>query len=89
MELLLSYSELNDPLDQRQRWEEETKLARRGLEEHQVVDEDYLRALEYGMPPTGGWGMGIDRFVTLITGASSLKEVILFPTLRPERKKHG
>ncbi len=89
MELLLSYSELNDPQDQRKRWEEEMKLARRGLEEHQVVDEDYLRALEYGMPPTAGWGMGIDRFVTLITGAPSLKEVILFPTLKRERKKHG
>lgn len=86
-ELLLAYSELNDPIDQRERWEEEMKLARRGLEEYQVVDEDYLRALEYGLPPLAGWGMGIDRFVMLLTGASSLKEVILFPTLRPERKK--
>lgn len=86
-ELLLAYSELNDPLDQRQRWEEETKLARRGLGEHQVIDEDYLRALEYGLPPLAGWGMGIDRFVMLITNSSSLKEVILFPTLRPEKKK--
>lgn len=86
-ELLLAYSELNDPLDQRKRWEEEMKLARRGLEEHQVVDEDYLRALEYGLPPLAGWGMGIDRFVMILTGASSLKEVILFPTLKPETKK--
>lgn len=86
-ELLLAYSELNDPLDQRKRWEEEMKLARRGLEEHQVVDEDYLRALEYGLPPLAGWGMGIDRFVMILTNASSLKEVILFPTLKPEKKK--
>ena len=87
MELLLAYSELNDPTDQRQRWEEEMKLARRGLEEHQVVDEDYLRALEYGLPPLAGWGMGIDRFVMLLTDAPSVKETILFPTLRPEKKK--
>jgi lysyl-tRNA synthetase class 2 len=86
-EMLLAYSELNDPLDQRKRWEEERALARRGLEEYQVLDEDYLRALEYGLPPLAGWGMGIDRFVMLITGVSSLKETILFPTLRPEKKK--
>ena len=86
-EILLAYSELNDPLDQRKRWEEEMKLAKKGLEEHQVLDEDYLRALEYGLPPLAGWGMGIDRFVMLITGVSNLKETILFPTLRPEKKK--
>ena len=85
MELLLSYSELNDPLDQRKRWEEEMNLARKGLEEYQVVDEDYLRALEYGMPPTAGWGMGIDRFTAIVTNQPSLKDVILFPTLRPEK----
>jgi len=89
MELVLAYSELNDPLDQRQRWEEEMKLARKGLKEHQVIDEDYLRALEYGSPPLAGWGMGVDRLVMLLTGAANIKEVILFPTLRPERKKHG
>jgi len=86
-EMLLAYSELNDPLDQRKRWEEEMALAKRGLEEYQVLDEDYLRALEYGLPPLAGWGMGIDRFVMLITGSASLKETILFPTLRPEKKK--
>jgi lysyl-tRNA synthetase class 2 len=86
-EMLLAYSELNDPIDQRERWEEEMRLAKRGLEEYQVLDEDYLRALEYGLPPLAGWGMGIDRFVMLITGAPNLKETILFPTLRPEKKK--
>lgn len=83
-ELINAYNELNDPLDQRVRWEEEMKLARKGLAEHQVLDEDYLRALEYGMPPTAGWGMGIDRFVALITNQPSIKDVILFPTLRPK-----
>ncbi len=85
MELLLAYSELNDPLDQRARWEEEMKLARKGLEEHQVLDEDYIRALEYGMPPTAGWGMGIDRFAAILTDQHSIKDTILFPTLRPEK----
>lgn len=84
-EFINAYNELNDPLDQRKRWEEENKLAQRGLKEHQVLDEDYIRALEYGMPPTAGWGLGIDRFLMLLTGALNLKEVILFPTLRPER----
>ncbi len=84
MELLLSYTELNDPIDQRKRWEEEMKLARAGLEEHQVVDEDYLRALEYGMPPTAGWGMGIDRLTAILTNQRSIKDTMLFPTLRPK-----
>ncbi|MBU0708580.1 lysine--tRNA ligase [Patescibacteria group bacterium] len=86
-ELIKAYNELNDPIDQRERWEEMERLAQEGLEEHEVVDEDYLRALEYAMPPTAGWGMGIDRFVALITNRSSLKEVILFPTMRPENFK--
>lgn len=85
MELLLAYSELNDPLDQRARWEEEMKLARKGLAEHQVLDEDYIRALEYGMPPTAGWGMGVDRFTAILTDQHSIKDTILFPTLRPEK----
>ena len=83
-ELINAYNELNDPLDQRARWEEEIKLAGRGLKEYQVMDEDYIRALEYGMPPTAGWGMGIDRFVSILTNNHTLKDVILFPTLRPE-----
>lgn len=82
-ELINAYNELNDPLDQQARWEEEMKLAKEGLEEHQVLDEDYIRALEYGMPPTAGWGLGIDRFAALLTNQHSLKDVILFPTLRP------
>ena len=83
-ELINAYNELNDPIDQRQRWEEELKLASQGLVEYQVLDEDYLRALEYGMPPTSGWGLGIDRFVSLLTSSHTIKDVIFFPTLRPE-----
>lgn len=83
-EWINAYNELNDPRDQRLRWEEETRLAGKGLVEHQVLDEDYLRALEYGMPPTAGWGMGIDRAVAFLTDRHNLKETILFPTLKPE-----
>ncbi len=61
------------------------KLAKEGLEEHQVLDEDYIRALEYGMPPTAGWGLGIDRFVAFLTNQHTIKDTILFPTLRPEK----
>src|SRR3990167_1025526 len=85
-ELTNAYSELNDPTLQKKTWQEEMKLAKAGLEEHQVLDEDYIRALEYGMPPVAGWGMGIDRLVALLTNQHSIKDVILFPTLRPERK---
>jgi len=84
-EFINAYNELNDPLDQKQRWENEMKLAKKGGGEHQVLDEDYIRALEYGMPPTAGWGLGVDRFVMLLTGVSNIKEVILFPTLKPEK----
>lgn len=84
-EVIKAYNELNDPIDQRKRWEEMDKLAEKGLEEHETLDEDYIRALEYGMPPTAGWGMGIDRMVSFLTDAPNIKEVILFPTLRPER----
>lgn len=84
MELVLAYSELNDPTDQRKRWEGEMSLARKGQGEYQTIDEDYLRALEYGLPPLAGWGMGIDRLTALLTNKHSIKETILFPTLRPE-----
>lgn len=84
-EVIKAYSELNDPLDQRERWEEEKKLLEAGFEAAQALDEDYLRALEYGMPPTAGWGMGIDRFTAILTNQASLKDTILFPTLRPEK----
>ena len=85
-ELLNAYSELNDPIEQRKRWETEERREKEGVAEHQVVDEDYIRALEYGMPPTAGWGMGIERFTAILTNSHSIKEVILFPTLRPQHK---
>jgi lysyl-tRNA synthetase class 2 len=78
------YHELNDPVDQRARLTEQQKLREKGSEEAQWLDEGFLKAIEHGMPPTSGMGMGVDRLVSLITNASSLKEVILFPTLRPE-----
>lgn len=83
-ELLNAYNELNDPIDQADRWRESEKLGKAGHDEHEAFDEDYIRALEYGMPPTAGWGLGIDRLVSLLTDQASLKDVILFPTLRPE-----
>jgi lysyl-tRNA synthetase class 2 len=83
-EFINAYHELNDPFDQRKRWEIEMDLGEKGAEDYQVIDEDYIRALEYGMPPTTGWGLGVDRFVAFITDQHTLKDVILFPTMRPE-----
>ena len=86
-ELINAYSELNDPQDQKKRWQEDLKRAKEsGAVEYQVMDEDYIRALEYGMPPTAGWGLGIDRFTAILTNQHSIKDTILFPTLRPEKK---
>ncbi len=79
-----AYNELNDPIDQKNRWTEEAKLAERGGEDYQVFDEDYIEALSYGMPPTAGWGLGIDRLTAFLTGQHAIKDVILFPTMRPE-----
>ena len=78
------YSELNDPVEQRLRFEDEQRAKAAGDDEAGSMDEDYLRALEYGLPPTGGLGIGVDRVAMLLAGVNSIKEVILFPTLRPE-----
>jgi lysyl-tRNA synthetase class 2 len=83
-ELANGYSELNDPFEQRQRFEDEQRARDAGEAERGSIDEDYLRALEYGMPPTGGLGVGIDRLVMMLAGVESIRDVILFPTLRPE-----
>ncbi len=83
-ELIKAYSELNDPLDQKERWLEQEGLAKKGLEEHEVLDEEYIEALEYGMPPTAGWGMGIDRLTAILTNQHSIRDVIFFPFMKPK-----
>ncbi|WP_316794596.1 lysine--tRNA ligase [Pedobacter frigoris] len=81
-----AYSELNDPIDQRERFEDQLTLAARGDDEAMAMDEDFVRALEYGMPPTSGLGIGIDRLVMLMTNQSTIQEVLFFPQMRPEKK---
>jgi len=85
-EIANAYSELNDPIDQKERFEDQLKLAARGDSEAMAMDEDFLRALEYGMPPTSGLGIGIDRLVMLMTNQSTIQEVLFFPQMRPEKK---
>jgi len=83
IELINAFSELNDPIKQRERFKQQEKIRRKGFDEAQRMDEDFIEAMEYGMPPAAGFGMGIDRLVALLTNSRSLREVILFPTMRP------
>jgi lysyl-tRNA synthetase, class II len=87
-EIANAYSELNDPIDQRERFEEQVKLSERGDDEAgQFIDQDFLRALEYGMPPTSGLGIGMDRLIMFLTDNPSIQEVLFFPQMKPEGGK--
>lgn len=84
-ELCNSYTELNDPLVQRERFEEQVKAKDAGDDEAQPIDENFCQALEYGLPPTGGWGIGIDRLTMFLTDSNNIKEVLLFPAMKPQQ----
>jgi lysyl-tRNA synthetase class 2 len=84
-EIANAYSELNDPIDQYERFVEQMKLSEKGDDEAMIIDHDFLRALEYGMPPTSGIGFGIDRLAMLMTNQQSIQEVLFFPQMRPEK----
>jgi lysyl-tRNA synthetase class 2 len=88
-EIANAYTELNDPIDQRKRFEDQMSLSERGDDEAMFIDQDFLRALEYGMPPTSGMGIGIDRLVMLLTGNTTIQEVLFFPQMRPEKIRKG
>jgi lysyl-tRNA synthetase class 2 len=88
-ELANAYSELNDPIDQYERFQEQIKLSQKGDDEAMLIDRDFVRALEYGMPPTSGIGIGIDRLVMLMTGQQAIQEVVFFPQMRPESSMQG
>ena len=85
-EIVNAYSELNDPIDQRERFEEQVRLHEKGDDEAMLIDQDFLRALEYGMPPTSGMGMGIDRLTMIMTNSPSIQDVLFFPQMKPEKK---
>ena len=85
-EIANAYSELNDPIDQRERFEEQLRLSEKGADEAMFIDQDFLRALEYGMPPTSGLGIGMDRLIMFLTNNESIQEVLFFPQMRPEKK---
>ncbi|MDE7096174.1 MAG: lysine--tRNA ligase, partial [Muribaculaceae bacterium] len=86
-EMANAYSELNDPIDQYERFVEHMRLADKGDDEAMIIDADFIRALEYGMPPTSGLGIGMDRLTMLMTGQTAIQEVLFFPQMRPEKKQ--
>jgi lysyl-tRNA synthetase class 2 len=85
-ELANAYSELNDPIDQLERFKEQMKLSEKGDDEAMIIDMDFVRSLEYGMPPTSGMGIGMDRLTMLMTGQTTIQEVLFFPQMKPEKK---